>query len=167
MNSAFDSAIQDGVGHDPQPESVTDAVGENDTGNHDVCRESTGNIIPVDLRNGADHDESDDDQCGRGGESWDCKEDGGTNQRYEEEESCDHGCESGSCSGFDPDGRFRKCGSCTCSEDDTCEGCNGVRNQDFFDSGDGSVLFHKGCIDDCAADRTDGIKEIGKEEINW
>ena len=163
-DSAFDPAVQESVGHDPQSKAVTDTVCEYNPGNHDVSGESTGDIIPVDLCHRADHEEPDDDQSGSGCKTGDGKEDGGANQREEEEECTDHGGKTGSGSGFHPDRRFSKCGCGTCSKHAAGEGCDGVGNEDFLDSGDGSIFFHKWRIDNCTADGADGIKEVGEEE---
>ena len=156
--------MQRGVAGKAEAEAVGDGPGERDGGDGEEGRDTDLRVIPLDLAEAREHEASDEDQCGRGGEAGDGSDEWGDEERDEEEQPGDDGGHAGASARGYSGGGLDVAGDGAGSGERADDGGGGVGEEDAIEPGDGVV---GGDESGALSDRDEGadvVKEIDEEE---
>src|SRR5580704_9349159 len=156
--------LQRGVAGEAEAEAVSDRPGERDGRDGKEGRDADLGVIPLDLAEAREHEASDEDQCGRGGEAGDGSDEWGDEERDEEEQPGDDGGHAGASACGYSGGGLDVAGDGAGAEERAEDGGGGVGEEDAVEAGDGVVGGDEaGALGD-GDEGADVVEEVDEEE---
>ena len=161
--------MQDNVGNDTPCDALRDGVEQG----HCQDAQVSGNcgqeviIIELDLGNGAEHQEANQDQGRRGSKGRNGNEDGGQQRGQQEQDACGQGGQAGTAAVSDTGCGLDEGGDGGSAQNRTTGGADSVSHQNGLDAGQAAFFIQQVCLGGNADDGTQGIKDIHEQERKY
>ena len=121
-------------------------------------------IIELDLGDGAEHQEANQDQSGSGSKGGNGNEDGSQQRGQQEQDACGQGGQAGTAAVSDTGCGLDEGGNGGSAQDCTGGGADSVGHQDGLDAGQTAFFIQQVCLGSNADDGAQSIKDIHKQE---